>query len=110
MGTPPPRTLRRALRRRIDILGALALGVLVVLADEVLPPSRYLRPFLAVGVLGGYTTFSTYMLETRALAADGHAATAATYLFGSLLGGLLAVRLGLSLTRLALAPAPRRTR
>lgn len=87
----------------VNLSGALVLGVLVVLVDDVLAPSRYLRPFVAIGILGGYTTFSTYMLETRSLAADGHAAMAATYLFGSLICGLFAVRLGLSATRLVLS-------
>ncbi len=48
-----------------NVTGAFALGVLVVLAFARWPRSRYLRPFLGVGVLGGFTTFSTYALDIR---------------------------------------------
>ena len=50
-----------------NVSGGLALGMLMVLLLDVWPPHRYLRPFLGVGLLGGYTTFSTYMLEARDL-------------------------------------------
>ena len=85
-----------------NLTGALALGVLVVLVAEVWPDRRYLRPFLGVGVLGGYTTFSTYALDTRGLLASGAVPTAFLYLFGTLLLGLLAVWVGLVATRAAL--------
>ena len=68
--------------------GCFALGVLMVLALEVWPPSRYVRPFAGVGVLGGYTTFSTAMLDTRSLVAAGRPALAAGYAVGTTLAGL----------------------
>jgi fluoride exporter len=86
-----------------NVSGCFAIGVLMVLALEVWPPSRYLRPFLGVGVLGGYTTFSTAMLETRSLAAAGRPALAAGYAIGTTLAALAAVALAIMLTRLALA-------
>lgn len=85
-----------------NVSGCLLLGVLMVFVLDVLPPSRYLRPFLGVGVLGGFTTFSTYMLDARALLVAGRTATAGAYLFGSLLGGLAAVWVGVTLARLAI--------
>jgi CrcB protein len=77
-----------------NVSGCLLMGVLMVVVLEVARPSRYLRPFLAVGVLGGYTTFSTFMLDVHGLVAGGQAALAATYLLGSLLAGLVAVWVG----------------
>jgi CrcB protein len=82
-----------------NVSGALLLGVLMVFVLEVWPPSRYARPFFGVGVLGGYTTFSTAMLDTRALLVAGYRAQAVGYLFGGLLAGLLAVWLGMAAAR-----------
>ena len=48
----------------------------MVFVRDVWPPHRYVRPFLGVGVLGGFTTFSTYMLESRDLLGRGEVATA----------------------------------
>jgi CrcB protein len=77
-----------------NVSGCLLMGALMVVVLELTEPSRYLRPFLAVGVLGGYTTFSTFMLDVRGLADGGHALLALTYLAGSLAAGLAAVWLG----------------
>jgi fluoride exporter len=84
-----------------NVTGCFALGVLMVLALEVWPPSRYLRPFAGVGVLGGYTTFSTAMLDTRSLAAVGRPALAAGYAVGTTLAALAAVVAAIVLTRVA---------
>ncbi len=77
-----------------NLSGAFLLGVLMVFVLDVWRANRYSRPFLGVGVLGGYTTFSTYMLDTRDLLAAGEPAAAFGYVFGTLLAGLLAVWLG----------------
>lgn len=91
--------------------GGLALGALMVFVLDFWPPHRYLRPFLGVGVLGGYTTFSSYMLESRHLLVEGQLVTAFTYLGGSLLVGLCAVWLGIASARLATrGPQSRRRR
>jgi CrcB protein len=82
---------------RTNVVGCLALGVLLVLLTEKRPDSRLLRPLLGTGVLGGFTTFSTYALDTRTLAANGRPALAAAYLFGTLVLGLLAMLCGLRL-------------
>lgn len=91
-----------------NVSGGLALGFLMVFVVEVWPPRRYLRPFLGVGLLGGYTTFSTYMLEARHLLAQAQVGTAFAYLGGSLLAGLAAVWLGIGTARLAVVGARRR--
>jgi CrcB protein len=93
-----------------NVTGCFALGVLMVLALEVWPPSRYVRPFAAVGVLGGYTTFSTAMLETRSLAAAGRPVLAAGYAVGTTLAGLGAVAVAVVLMRVAVRPRPVRPR
>ena len=56
--------------------------------------ARLARPFLASGVLGGFTTFSTFSVEPVRLAGEGHAATAAAYAVSSVLLGVLAVVVG----------------
>ena len=84
-----------------NIVGAFVLGGLMVLVLEVWPPTRLVRPFLGVGVLGGFTTFSTYMLDTQDLLRAGRPGTALLYLFGTLLLGLLASWSGVAVTRTA---------
>jgi CrcB protein len=93
-----------------NVSGSLVLGALMVFLLDVWPPHRYLRPFLGVGLLGGYTTFSTYVLEARHLLAGGHAPVAMAYLGGSLAAGLAAVWLGIATARGATRPAHDRRR
>lgn len=93
-----------------NVSGGLILGALMVLILDFWPPSRYLRPFVAVGILGGYTTFSTYMLDTRSLLAAGRVPAAAGYLFGTLSAGLIGVGLGVMAARSGVAAAQRRHR
>jgi fluoride ion exporter CrcB/FEX len=54
--------------------------VLIVSIVEVWRPPRLVRPFLGVGLLGGYTTFSTYAVDTQRLIQDGDPRTAFAYL------------------------------
>lgn len=91
-----------------NLSGGFALGVLMVFVIDLWPTTRYVRPFIGVGVLGGYTTFSTYMLDARTLIAGGQVPLAATYAFGTLIVGLLAVWAGISLARLVAVLARRR--
>ena len=91
-----------------NVSGGLALGCLMVLVLDVWPSQRLVRPFLGVGPLGGYTTFSTYMLDTRTLLADGHAVTAMTYLCASLSTGIVTIWRAIALTRLVIDFSQRR--
>jgi CrcB protein len=93
-----------------NVSGALALGLLMVLVLDLWPPSRHLRPFLATGFLGGFTTFSAYMLETRNLLDDGHAGTAAAYVVATLVVGLTATWVGIVGGRTVVAAGRRRAR
>ncbi len=78
----------------INVSGSLVLGLLLVLLAERFPPSRYARPFIGTGVIGAYTTFSTYAVETDLLVRNGHPGVAAGYALGSLAAGLIAAWAG----------------
>jgi CrcB protein len=82
----------------INVVGCLLMGVLMVLISDVWTAHRLVRPFLGVGVLGGFTTFSTYAVEANALASAPVEAFA--YASGTVLGAMLAVITGVWLTRL----------
>jgi CrcB protein len=77
-----------------NVTGAFLLGLLVVLTLGAHPRSRHLRPFLGAGVLGGYTTMSTYAAEVRGLLSDGRVSIALGYLLGTVVTVLVAVWLG----------------
>jgi CrcB protein len=81
----------------VNLSGSMAMGVLVVWVLSMRDPHPWLRPFVGVGVLGGWTTFSTYALDFHSLVVTDHELEGAAYLFGSLIVGLLAVGLGVSL-------------
>ena len=87
----------------VNVSGSLALAVLLVFVLEIWPPTRYVRPFAAIGFLGAYTTFSTWMVETDELVAHHRPGLAAGYLAASLGAGLAAVSLGLVVGRAVLA-------
>jgi CrcB protein len=91
----------------INVSGSFALAVLLVLVLDVWPPTRYVRPFAAIGFLGAFTTFSTWMVETTDLLAHDRPEAAASYLAASLIAGLATVSLGLVVGRSFLT---RRTR
>lgn len=92
----------------INVSGCLLIGVLMVLISEVWSAHRLLRPFLGVGVLGGYTTFSTYVVDVQRLLVAGAARTALLYLAATALAALAAVYAGITLTRRAAHTIPRR--
>jgi len=77
-------------------MGALA-GWLAFRADASW--SQHTRLFLATGVLGGYTTFSTFSLESVLLLERNQIGAALAYVGGSVLLGVLALWAGLSLAR-----------
>ena len=82
-----------------NITGSFAIGLVLVLTLERFPPTRYLRPFLATGFLGAYTTYSTFAVETDVLVRDGHAAVGIAYAVASLVAGLFAVWAGMLVAR-----------
>jgi CrcB protein len=82
----------------INVTGCLLIGVLMVLITRFGRPSDLTRPFWGVGVLGGYTTFSTASVDVLR-AAPG---TALSYLGLTLIGALLAVWAGTAATEAVL--------
>lgn len=91
-----------------NVSGALLLGLLMAFVLGPWSHTRYLRPFLGVGVLGGFTTFSTYEVDVRGLLGADAPVTAAGYLVGTELVGLAAVGAGLVGGRLVITLAARR--
>lgn len=83
----------------INMAGAAGLGMVFVLADEAHLLSPLVRLTVAVGVLGGFTTWSTYMTGAVLLARAGQMASVALYLLVSLAGGPLAVAAAGTVTR-----------
>ena len=79
----------------INIAGALLLGFLLEWLTRHRPRDAMLRPLLAIGVLGAFTTFSTVCTETVLLGRDGHVGLAAAYVLLTLAVGLAAVVVGL---------------
>jgi CrcB protein len=83
----------------INIVGCALIGVLMVLVTDVWTRQRLLRPFLGTGVLGGFTTFSTYALDIQHLVTAGHPGTGLLYLASTAAGALIAVWITAKATR-----------
>ncbi|MDL4774072.1 fluoride efflux transporter FluC [Actinomadura xylanilytica] len=84
----------------INVSGCLLIGALMVAITEVWRAHPLTRPFLGVGVLGGYTTFSTYIVDFQRALQSGSPRTALAYLAATLFCALAAVHAGVHLTRL----------
>jgi CrcB protein len=85
----------------VNVTGSFLLGVLLVVFLGRWPSAQYLRPFIAVGVLGAFTTYSTYMVDADLLVHDHHVTTAVLYLLSSVVVGLIAVWAGIVTGRAA---------
>jgi len=88
-----------------NVSGCFLIGIVMVLAADFWSAHPLADPFLGVGVLGGYTTFSTYNGDVQRLVELGEARTALVYLAGTLLLALAAAYLGGALTKLAVRRA-----
>lgn len=82
-----------------NVVGCAVIGVFMVIITEVSAAHRLVRPFFGTGVLGGFTTFSTYAVDIRKLVDDGHPRTGLAYLAAALIAALTAVWLASAATR-----------
>lgn len=82
----------------VNITGAFLLGLLIVIAARSGWPGWW-RPFLAVGILGGYTTFSTLSVEAVEMALHGRWAGSALYVVASFAAGVAAAGAGIAVGR-----------
>ena len=83
----------------VNVAGCAVIGVFMVVITEVWTGHRLVRPFFGTGVLGGFTTFSTYVVDIERLTGTGRAATALLDLAATMLGALAAVWTTAHLTR-----------
>ena len=85
----------------VNVTGSFAIGVIAELAQSrALGITPWMRLFIAVGVLGGYTTFSTFALDTLTLVGERAPWVALAYGAGSVLLGLAAAAAGVTLVRI----------
>ncbi len=86
----------------INVTGSFFIGVVAQLAlSRSFGVTPMMRVFVATGVLGGYTTFSTFSLDSVVLIGDGAPTLALAYAAGSVITGVLAAYFGAVLARLA---------
>ncbi|MET9385673.1 fluoride efflux transporter CrcB [Streptomyces sp. NPDC002928] len=83
----------------VNVTGCAVIGVFLVLVTEAWTAHRLVRPFFGTGVLGGFTTFSTYAVDIQKLLDAGHPGTALAYLAATLFAALWAVWLAATATR-----------
>ncbi|MFI9248601.1 fluoride efflux transporter CrcB [Streptomyces sp. NPDC053069] len=74
-----------------NVVGCAVIGVFMVLITDVWAAHRLVRPFFGTGVLGGFTTFSTYAVDTRKLVDAGRPGLGLAYLAATLCAALAAV-------------------
>ncbi|WP_055533477.1 fluoride efflux transporter CrcB [Streptomyces graminilatus] len=91
----------------VNVVGCAVIGVFLVAVTEIRTVHHLVRPFFGTGVLGGFTTFSTYAVDIQKLVGHGRPGTGLAYLAATLLAALAAVTLAATTTRRVLK---RRTR
>jgi len=83
----------------VNVLGCLAMGFLFVVFTDRLSDGAVLRAGVLIGVLGGFTTFSSFSIETFNLIDQGEAAKAVLYAIGSLVLGVISTWIGVLIGR-----------
>jgi len=83
----------------VNIIGCFFIGLVFGLSDKGNVTQEW-RLFLATGLLGGFTTFSAFSIETVGLLRDGQIAYAFAYITSSILLGLIATFIGITIVKL----------
>jgi CrcB protein len=92
----------------VNVSGCVLIGLLMVVITELTEAHRLIRPLLGVGLLGGYTTFSTATVETLTLLTAGRPAVAAAYVVATPTLAVLGCGTGVVTARLLAGRSPRR--
>ena len=85
----------------VNVSGSFALGLFYALAAERTPLPMEIRALIGIGLIGGYTTFSTFSFETISLLESGEPTRAAASVLAHLILGLASAYLGMLVARLA---------
>ncbi|MBI3004109.1 MAG: fluoride efflux transporter CrcB [Ignavibacteriales bacterium] len=83
----------------VNTVGCFLIGILIASVEERFLMQPSIRIFLAIGILGGFTTFSSFSYETIALFRDGESFRAFLNIFSTVIGCLGATWFGMQLGR-----------
>jgi CrcB protein len=83
----------------INVSGSFCIGIIIEIAQTRSELSPLWRYFIATGILGGFTTFSTFSFEALSLMGGGLAGSAAFYVVGSVALGIVAAFFGIATAR-----------
>ncbi len=87
----------------VNIVGSLAMGVLIEVMALAWSPNLETRAFLTIGVLGAFTTFSTFSLDVATLYERGNMTITVAYLAGSVIFSVGALFAGMKIMRIVLS-------
>jgi fluoride exporter len=91
----------------VNAVGCAVIGVFMVVITEARPVHRLVRPFFGTGVLGGFTTFSTYAVDAQRLLTHRQVEYALVYLAATAVAALLSVTAAAAATRRVLGMTTR---
>ena len=83
----------------VNVTGCLLFGLVFGVAEQRMAVGTVTRTFVLIGILGGFTTFSSFTFETLQLLRDGEWLRGAVNVAGQVLGGLLALWAGMTASR-----------
>jgi CrcB protein len=83
----------------VNAVGCLIIGAFLVAITEMWTAHPLLRPFFGTGVLGGFTTFSTYCIDIERLVREDRAHVALAYLVATVVVAMVAVKIGVVVVR-----------